>query len=98
MSGASGKIPAAIHVVPEAFDEGPIARIRDGDVIRIDSQKGEFEVRLPPDVWQVRPKALPSNLGSHDRGLGRELFAPLRASLSRADAGASILGSLRTGA
>jgi phosphogluconate dehydratase len=94
MSGASGKIPAAIHVVPEALDGGPISRIRDGDVIRIDSETGEFTVLLTPENLTSREKAKPSRPLSQANGLGRELFSPLRASLSRADEGASILGAL----
>jgi phosphogluconate dehydratase len=94
MSGASGKIPAAIHVVPEALDEGPIARIRDGDIIRIDAEKGEFAVRLDDDIWASRRPAQPTRAAANARGLGRELFTPLRAALSRADQGASVLGAL----
>jgi phosphogluconate dehydratase len=94
MSGASGKIPAAIHVVPEALDGGPISRILNGDVIRIDTEAGKLKVKLPPEVLNKRRKATPSRLEVHSRGLGRELFAPLRASISRADEGASILGAL----
>jgi phosphogluconate dehydratase len=94
MSGASGKIPAAIHVVPEALDEGPIALIRDGDIIRIDAEKGEFAVRLDDDIWASRRPAQPTRAAANARGLGRELFTPLRAALSRADQGASVLGAL----
>ncbi len=94
MSGASGKIPAAIHVVPEALDEGPIARIRDGDIIRIDAEKGEFAVRLDDDIWASRLPARPTRAAANAQGLGRELFTPLRAALSRADQGASVLGAL----
>jgi phosphogluconate dehydratase len=91
MSGASGKIPAAIHVVPEAFDGGPIARIADGDLIRIDAARGTMEVK--PSIPH-RPAAAPAHAGEHDQGMGRELFAPLRQMISRADQGASILGAL----
>jgi len=94
MSGASGKIPAAIHVVPEALDDGPISKIQDGDVIRIDAEAGEFQVKLAPEVLRMRAPARPSDPQACAKGLGRELFAPLRASLSRADEGASILGAL----
>jgi phosphogluconate dehydratase len=94
MSGASGKIPAAIHVVPEASEGGPISLIRDGDIVRIDGETGKFDVRLSAGVLRGRTPAIPAHAGAHSRGFGRELFTPLRASLSRADQGASILGAL----
>lgn len=53
MSGASGKVPAAIHVAPEAASGGPLARLRDGDVIRLDAQAGTLE------VWPILPTANP---------------------------------------
>jgi phosphogluconate dehydratase len=96
MSGASGKIPAAIHVVPEALDGGPIAQIVDGDPVRIDSHTGELAVLLSAEVLASREKAKPSRSLLQAKGLGRELFAPLRASMSRADEGASILGAPAT--
>src|SRR3546814_15711469 len=48
MSGASGKVPAAIHVCPEALDGGPLARVRDGDILRVDGEKGELRARVDP--------------------------------------------------
>jgi phosphogluconate dehydratase len=94
MSGASGKIPAAIHVVPEALEGGPISLIRDGDIVRIDGETGKFDVRLSAGVLRGRTPKIPTHAEAHSRGFGRELFTPLRASLSRADQGASILGAL----
>jgi phosphogluconate dehydratase len=94
MSGASGKIPAAIHVVPEALDGGPIALIEDGDLIRIDAERGMMEMR--PAQPHGAP-ALAANLAAHAKGMGRELFAPLRRAISPADQGASILGALPAG-
>jgi phosphogluconate dehydratase len=91
MSGASGKIPAAIHVVPEALDGGPIALVEDGDLIRIDAEHGVMEVR---SAKQRSTPALALNLAAHAEGMGRELFAPLRRAISPADQGASILGTL----
>ncbi len=88
MSGASGKIPAAIHVTPEAKDGGPLARVRDGDVIRIDAERNLLEAKVEPEVLMSRPAA------AHDDGvygMGRELFAPFRALVGRADMGASVL-------
>jgi len=88
MSGASGKIPAAIHVTPEAKDGGPIARIHDGDVILIDAERGVLEVKVETEVLMSRPAATHV---SPDHGMGRELFAAFRSLVGRADAGASVL-------
>jgi phosphogluconate dehydratase len=88
MSGASGKIPAAIHVTPEAKDGGPIARIHDGDVILIDAEHGILEVKVETEVLMSRPAATHTPT---DHGMGRELFAAFRALVGRADAGASVL-------
>ncbi|BAN47191.1 phosphogluconate dehydratase [Metapseudomonas resinovorans] len=87
MSGASGKIPAAIHVCPEAFDGGPLARLRDGDLIRVDGVTGTLEVRLDAAEFAAREPArwdLQPNVGT-----GRELFAFMRESFSSAEEGAS---------
>ena len=89
MSGASGKVPAAIHLTPEAADGGPIARLRDGDVIRIDPEKGTLEARV--DAARIR-KPQAGALQPARLGLGRELFAPFRAHVGPADKGASIFG------
>jgi phosphogluconate dehydratase len=88
MSGASGKIPAAIHVTPEAKDGGPIARIHDGDVILIDPEHGVLEAKVETEVLMSRPAATHV---SPDHGMGRELFAAFRSLVGRADAGASVL-------
>jgi phosphogluconate dehydratase len=93
MSGASGKVPAAIHLTPEAVDGGPIARIRDGDVIRVDSEAGTLEARVDPAEWAAREVAT-ADLDHYHHGLGRELFAAFRASVGPADAGASVLGAI----
>jgi phosphogluconate dehydratase len=90
MSGASGKVPAAIHCTPEAADGGPLARVRDGDLIRIDTRAGTFDV-LGADL-EERPVAAapyPSDLGT-----GRELFGLFRNAVSSADAGATIFTAL----
>ncbi|MFN4141790.1 MAG: phosphogluconate dehydratase [Aestuariivirga sp.] len=86
MSGASGKVPAAIHLTPEAVDGGPIAKIRDGDVIRLDADRGTLEVLAD---LSSRDDMIP-DLSANVAGTGRELFQAFRAIAGRADAGASI--------
>jgi phosphogluconate dehydratase len=89
MSGASGKVPAAIHVTPEAIDNGPIARIEDGDIIRIDATTGTLEVLVDAGAFAARkPATIDTELSAH--GVGRELFASFRKLAGRADQGASI--------
>jgi phosphogluconate dehydratase len=88
MSGASGKVLAAIHVTPEALGGGPLAKLRDGDVIRIDCGTGLLEVAVPAAEWAERPLAEPPRVGQW--GTGRELFAPFRQVVSSADRGACI--------
>ncbi|MDX5371252.1 MAG: phosphogluconate dehydratase [Pseudomonadaceae bacterium] len=86
MSGASGKVPAAIHVCPEAFDGGPLARLRDGDPIRVDGRSGELRVLVEADEFAAREPASPPPPAV---GCGRELFAFMRSSFSSAEQGAS---------
>jgi phosphogluconate dehydratase len=89
MSGASGKIPAAIHVTPEAADGGAIARIRDGDIIRIDATSGTLQVLVDAAEFAARPLAT-ADLSAHDYGVGRDLFTAFRRLAGPADKGASI--------
>jgi phosphogluconate dehydratase len=88
MSGASGKVPAAIHVSPEAAAGGPLARLRDGDVIRMDARSGGLEA-LVPDLAD-RPVERP-DLSANQYGVGRELFALFRRQAGASAAGASPL-------
>ncbi len=90
MSGASGKVPAAIHVTPEAVDGGPIARIQDGDLIRLDAIAGTLEVLADAAEFAARPATV-IDLSANEFGMGRELFAPLRRVAGPADQGASVL-------
>ncbi len=90
MSGASGKVPAAIHVTPECLDGGPLAKLRDGDVLRLDAGKGELQVEIDEDTWAARDCAQP-DLAEHEFGMGRELFAVFRQSVSGAEQGATLL-------
>lgn len=86
MSGASGKVPSAIHVSPEALDGGPLARLRDGDLVRVDATAGTLDV-LTPGVLD-RPNIRP-DLVANGFGLGRELFGIFRDNVGPAEAGAS---------
>ena len=88
MSGASGKVPAAIHVTPEALNGGALARVRDGDVIILDAEAGTLTIAVDPAEFAARPPAVPPPEGI---GHGRELFASLRSLAGAADAGASVL-------
>ena len=90
MSGASGKIPAAIHVSPEAAAGGPLAKVRDGDLIRLDSVAGTLAVLLPEDEWAAREVATMSEAQriADGHGLGRELFAGMRRNALAAEEGA----------
>jgi phosphogluconate dehydratase len=89
MSGASGKVPAAIHVTPEAADGGAIALIRDGDIVRVDAVAGRLDVLVDPAEWAEREPA-EADLSGNGFGVGRELFGAFRANVGRADAGAAI--------
>jgi phosphogluconate dehydratase len=90
MSGASGKVPAAIHVSPEAAAGGPLARVRDGDVIRLDANSGTLEVRVSENVWAAREVLVmpPALRIANAMGTGRELFANMRRNASTAEEGA----------
>jgi phosphogluconate dehydratase len=96
MSGASGKVLAAIHVSPEAADAGAIARIRDGDPVRIDADAGVMEALVDPAVWAARvPEHAP--LQPHRAGLGRELFALMRNQVGTAEEGGCSLFPVEAG-
>ena len=92
MSGASGKVPAAIHVTPEAVDGGPIARIRDGDLLRVDAPAGRLEVLVDAAEFAARTPAT-ADLSVHQHGVGRDLFAAFRAFAGPADQGAHVFGT-----
>lgn len=89
MSGASGKVPAAIHLSPEAVNEGPISKIQDGDLIRLDAEAGTLEFLGDTAELLARPAAT-QDLTSEHRGMGRELFANFRAMVGAAENGASV--------
>ncbi len=89
MSGASGKVPAAIHVCPEAVDGGAIAKLRDGDVLRVDATTGVLDI-LTEGV--LERDAETADLSANEVGMGRELFATFRQSVGAADTGACAFG------
>jgi phosphogluconate dehydratase len=89
MSGASGKIPAAIHVSPEALDGGPIAYLQDGDLLRVDAISGDLEILT--QGFMDRDPAV-ADLSGSQAGVGRELFTAFRAAVGSADTGASVFG------
>jgi phosphogluconate dehydratase len=89
MSGASGKVPAAIHLTPEAAEGGAIARIRDGDMIRLDANAGTLEILADAAEFERR-KPVQIDLSANQAGTGRELFAAFRAITGSALQGASI--------
>jgi phosphogluconate dehydratase len=86
MSGASGKVPSAIHVSPEALPDGPLARVRDGDLIRLDGRNGRLEA-----VGADLASRAPANSPPPPVGTGRELFALMRMHASDAESGASAM-------
>lgn len=95
MSGASGKVLAAIHVTPEALDGGAIAKIVDGDVISIDANSGSLQVLEDEANFAARAPATP-DLAANGFGMGRELFSGMRALASRADMGASVFAPVNS--
>ena len=89
MSGASGKVPAAIHVSPEAAAGGPLAKVRDGDVIRVDAEAGRLEVLT--EGWESREPEAP-DLSENEHGIGREMFGVFRRNVGlAADGGACVV-------
>ncbi|MGY8862570.1 MAG: phosphogluconate dehydratase [Pseudomonadales bacterium] len=88
MSGASGKVPAAIHLYPEAKAGGLISKIENGDVLRLDCNTGSLELLVEDEVLQARPAAQQAKTVTH--GMGRELFSNMREQVNSAELGASI--------
>ena len=90
MSGASGKVPAAIHVSPEALAGGPLARVQDGDLIRLDAVAGTLAVVIDAAAWAARPLASlrPEQAEENAHDLGRELFGGMRRTVRSAEEGA----------
>jgi phosphogluconate dehydratase len=93
MSGASGKVLAAIHVSPESMAGGLIGKVRDGDIIRVDAQAGTLDALVAADEWAARSSDT-SVVKNVTRGMGRELFSVFRMNISSAEEGASPFGDL----
>ncbi len=87
MSGASGKIPAAIHVTPECLAGGPLAKVRTGDTILLDSNRGRLHALVAESEWNARTAPI-VDLREHRHGLGRDLFGVFRANALGAEQGA----------
>jgi len=88
MSGASGKVPAAIHVSPEILAGGPLGLVRDGDIIRVCAETGTLEAKVESNVWHARSMAT-ADLSPNHIGMGRELFSMFRMSVCEAEKGAT---------
>lgn len=90
MSGASGKVPAAIHVTPEVLAGGPLGKLRDGDIVRLDATAGTLDALVPAQEWARRTQAelAPEQAGINGHSLGRELFAGMRRNVLSAEEGA----------
>ncbi|WP_269532058.1 phosphogluconate dehydratase [Chitinimonas sp. BJYL2] len=87
MSGASGKVPAAIHITPEVLAGGPLGKVRTGDVIRLDAETGVLEARVDAATWAAREVAT-ADMSGNNNGCGRELFASFRHVATGAEEGA----------
>ncbi|BCL74648.1 phosphogluconate dehydratase [Jeongeupia sp. HS-3] len=91
MSGASGKVPAAIHLTPEVISGGPLGKVRTGDVLRLDAVRGELIAKVDAAEWAAR-ECVTADLSKNGHGMGRELFAGFRQLATGAEEGALSLG------
>ncbi|MBR8316341.1 phosphogluconate dehydratase [Burkholderia dolosa] len=94
MSGASGKVPAVIHLSPEALLGGPIGKVKTGDMLVIDAEAGVLDIDVDDAEWHARPVAQPLHQADNETGFGRELFGVFRAAAAPAEQGASVFGTL----
>jgi phosphogluconate dehydratase len=90
MSGASGKVPAAIHVSPEVLAGGPLGKVRDGDIIRLDAVIGTLAALVDAAEWAARPTAMLDDAQAEENAhdLGRDLFGGMRRTVRSAEEGA----------
>jgi phosphogluconate dehydratase len=91
MSGASGKVPSAIHMSPEVLAGGPLGKVRTGDILRVDGEAGAIEARVPEAEWKARPIDR-ADLSHNQVLMGRELFSSFRRIVSSAEEGAATFG------
>src|SRR5690606_34269522 len=91
MSGASGKVPSAIHMSPEVLAGGPLGKVRTGDIIRVDGEAGVIEALVPEAEWKARPIDH-ADLSHNQVVMGRELFSSFRRVVSSAEEGAATFG------
>lgn len=89
MSGASGKVPAAIHLSPEASEGGPLSKVQEGDRIALNCDTGELNVLVPDEAWAKR-SPVKADLSDNFWGVGRELYSPMRAAVNSPEEGATI--------
>lgn len=94
MSGASGKVPAAIHLTPEAAAGGPLSRVRDGDLVTLDATTGSLSLHVDDAALDARPATGHAPTDAEWSGTGRDLFAAFRAAAGPADLGASVIGAV----
>jgi phosphogluconate dehydratase len=93
MSGASGKVPAAIHVTPETAAGGPLSRVHDGDLVTVDATAGNLDLHVDPDALAAREPTGRAPTAAEWSGTGRDLFAVMRATVGPAELGASVFGA-----
>jgi phosphogluconate dehydratase len=94
MSGASGKVPAVIHISPEALLQGPLGKVVTGDMLVIDAEAGVLDIEIDAAEWASRPEAQPLHQAENEVGFGRELFGVFRAAAAPAELGASVFGPM----
>ena len=94
MSGASGKVPAVIHVSPEALLQGPLGKVRTGDMIVIDAHAGVLDIEIDAKEWAAREVEAPLHQADNEVGFGRELFGVFRSAALPAEEGASVFGAM----
>lgn len=94
MSGASGKVPAVIHISPEVLLQGPLGKVRTGDMIVIDANNGVLDIDIDANEWAARAVAQPAHQAENEVGFGRELFGVFRHAAMPAELGASVFGPM----
>jgi phosphogluconate dehydratase len=87
-------VPAVIHLSPEALLQGPIGKVRSGDMLVIDAEAGVLDIEIDAAEWAARPNAVPLHQAENEVGFGRELFGVFRAAAAPAEQGASVFGPM----